>query len=79
MDKLGIKPFEIHIPDIDGADLSGGSSGPTAMRSLELIKIFDEIFAGKDLAPNGARSSSTATGWCSAWSAFSTTFPTTGR
>ena len=46
-------------------------------RSLELIRIFDEIFATR-ISPNGA-GYSTATGWCSAWSASSTTFPMTSR
>ena len=45
-------------------------------RSLELIKLFDGIFATKDLAE---WRSSTATGWCSAWSASSTIFRATSR
>ena len=51
MDTLDIRPFKIHIPDIDVADLSERIKRPDRhARSLELIKIFDEIFAGKDLA-----------------------------
>ena len=51
MDKLDIRSFKIHIPDIDVADLSERIKRPDRhARSLELIKIFDEIFAGKDLA-----------------------------
>ena len=46
-------------------------------RSLELVKIFDEVFATKT-SPNGARSS-TAMASCSAWSASSTTSRTTSR
>jgi formyl-CoA transferase len=46
-------------------------------RSVELIKIFDETFATRDLAE--WRESSTATAWCSASSAFWTTSRTTGR
>jgi hypothetical protein len=66
MDKLDIRPFKIHIPDIDVVDLSERIKRPDRhARSLELIKIFDEIFAGKDIAE--WRQSSTATGCCLAW------------
>jgi formyl-CoA transferase len=51
MDKLDIQHFKLRIPDIDVADLSERIKRPDRHeRSLELIKIFDEIFAGKDLA-----------------------------
>ena len=51
MDKLDIQHFKLRIPDIDVADLSERIKRPDRHeRSLELIKTFDEIFAGKDLA-----------------------------
>jgi hypothetical protein len=58
MDKLDIRPFKIHIPDIDVADLSERIKRPDRYaRSLELIKIFDEIFAegSRRMAPDPRR------------------------
>ena len=77
MDKLDIQPFKIHIPEIDVADLSERIKRPDRhARSLELIKILDEIFAGKNLE---GRQVPDGNGLVLGVVASSTTFPTTGR
>jgi hypothetical protein len=50
MDKLDIRPFKIHIPDIDVADLSERIKRPDRHTLAGANQDFGRIFAGKDLA-----------------------------